>query len=78
MSKIIIEEHDEDTLILLKDEVGTGEVFLAQEFIDLCDLTKADLLQDWIESLEDIYESVTGETFMMDLVGGPTSEDTIQ
>lgn len=72
----------DNILLALHDEIGEGEVLVHPTFADLPSLQKADLLQDWIEKLEDMYESVTTGDFLTDLgstgINEPPASETLQ
>lgn len=60
--------------IMLTEEVGEGEVVIGNTFRDYSSLQQADLLQDWIDKLQDMYDSVTGGDFLSDLGGTAINE----
>ena len=64
------EQPDAPPLLVLTEEIGEGEIHVAPEFADdMTSLQQADLLNDWIEKLQDMYDSVTSGDFLSDLGG---------
>lgn len=55
--------------IILTEDVGEGEVIVGPMFREYTSLQQADLLQDWIDKLQDMYDSVTGGDFLSDMGG---------
>ena len=62
-------DHAEPHLVLL-DDLGEGEVHVSEDFSALSSLQQADLLNDWKEKLEEMYNSVTSGTFLTDMGSG--------
>ena len=62
-------DDDEAAHLILVDEIGEGEVHVGEQFRELPSLQQADLLQDWIEKLQDMYNSVSDGTFLQDMGG---------
>ena len=64
-----------DVMITLEqDDMDDGAVCVASEFRHLNSLAQADLLQDWIDQLEEIYESVTSNNFLADMAPRQSNE----
>ena len=45
--------------LILVDEIGDGEVHVGENFLAIPPLQQADLLQDWIIQLQEMYDMVT-------------------
>lgn len=61
-------------LLALRDEVGEGEVMVHPDFSELPSLQQADLLNDWVEKLQDMYDSVVSGDFLSDMGGTGINE----
>ena len=70
-------EAIENPYIVLGEQDGEGETYLSPEFMALGSLAKADLLQDWMSAIEEIYDEVIEIDFLLDSVR-PTAKDTLQ
>lgn len=57
-------------LALDKDELDEGTVHVSDDFVMMDSLQRADLIQDWIDQLEDMYDSITDGDFLKDLAPG--------
>lgn len=66
--------EDADGHLILTDEVGEGEVHVGRDFQQLPSLQQADLLNDWVEKLQDMYESVVNGDFLSDMGGTGINE----
>lgn len=53
-------------VIVLVEELGEGALLVAPEFDKMTSLEKADLLQDFIGGLTEMYQSLS-DTFLSDL-----------
>ena len=67
-------DDDSEGHLILTDEIGEGEIHVGRVFRDLPSLQQADLLNDWIEKLQDMYESVTSGNFLSDMGGSGINE----
>lgn len=54
-------------IALDKDEFDEGSVHVSETYTFMDTLQQADLLQDWIDKLEDMQAKVTGPGFLQDL-----------
>jgi hypothetical protein len=62
-----LDDEERIPMLVLTDELGEGEVHIGREFMEANDLQRADLLQDWMNKLQDMYHSVTNGRFMEDM-----------
>ena len=57
-----------DVLITLEQgDMDEGAVCVSSDFQNMNSLSQADLLQGWIEDLEDMYQSVISGNFLQDM-----------
>ena len=57
-----------DVLITLEQgDMDEGAVYVSSDFQNMNSLSQADLLQGWIEDLEDMYQSVISGNFLQDM-----------
>lgn len=71
------EQHVESTPYLAcagEDWSGEGMVIYNDFYTELNSLAKADLLQDWMDALQDEYDKVTGDGFLSDIGGTGINE----
>jgi hypothetical protein len=59
----------EKILMALHEDTGDGDVIVHPTFMELPSLQQADLLQDWLEHLQEMYDSVIAGTFLTDMGG---------
>jgi len=73
--------EDDEAHLILTEEVGEGAVHVGKDFQALPSLAQADLLQDWITDLQEMYDSVIDGTFLRDLglteINEPPGSDRI-
>ena len=54
-------------IALDKDEFDEGTVHVSETYTFMDSLQQADLIQDWIDKLEDMQETITGPGFLQDM-----------
>lgn len=54
-------------IALDKDEFDEGTVHVSETYTFMDSLQQADLIQDWIDKLEDMEDKITGPGFLKDL-----------